>query len=370
MSYRNQLFRYKKLYDIDQTNTLFFKAIRECCEYHYKHCKAYRQLLDDLGFHPSALKNYQDIEQIPFIPTLYFKHHRMFSMPNRKMVIRATSSGTSGQKSLLGFNLASLKRALQMAIRVGKYHHLLQIKPVHYIIFGYEPNKHNQTVISKSAYASTYYAPSLSRIYALTYRNGEYHLDLERLKQAFIRYSKGKCPIRTIGFPAYTYFLLKQMKEEGIRLKMPKGSLVTIGGGWKQFYAEKVEKQDFYQLVNEVLGIDDQHIVEYFSAVEHPILYTDCKHHHFHIPIYSRVIIRDVDTLAPLGNDQIGLIQFLTPMVDSVPLVSVMTDDLGRLHTEPCGCGIESPWLEIMGRVGVKDIVTCAAGAAELLKDR
>ena len=45
-----------------------------------------------------------------------------------------------------------------------------------------------------------------------------------------------------------------------------------------------------------------------------------------------------------------------------------MTDDLGVLHPgSDCGCGLSSPYLEIIGRVGMKDIRTCAAGAAELL---
>ena len=45
-----------------------------------------------------------------------------------------------------------------------------------------------------------------------------------------------------------------------------------------------------------------------------------------------------------------------------------MTDDLGVLHDGgECGCGCNSPFLEIIGRVGLKEIKTCAAGAAELL---
>lgn len=57
-------------------------------------------------------------------------------------------------------------------------------------------------------------------------------------------------------------------------------------------------------------------------------------------------------------------------MVKSVPLLSVMTDDLGILHDgASCGCGITSPYLEIIGRVGLQDIKTCAAGAADLLKE-
>lgn len=73
-------------------------------------------------------------------------------------------------------------------------------------------------------------------------------------------------------------------------------------------------------------------------------------------------------TLEPVKNGEVGLVNLLTPMVKATPVLSVMTDDLGVLHDgEECGCGIASPYLEIIGRVGLKDIKTCAAGAAELL---
>ena len=82
------------------------------------------------------------------------------------------------------------------------------------------------------------------------------------------------------------------------------------------------------------------------------------------------MIIRDVKTLKPIPSGQIGLVNLITPMVKATPIVSVMTDDLGVLHDgEDCGCGISSPYLEIIGRIGLKDIKTCAAGAAELIKE-
>jgi phenylacetate-coenzyme A ligase PaaK-like adenylate-forming protein len=120
--------------------------------------------------------------------------------------------------------------------------------------------------------------------------------------------------------------------------------------------------------VHDVLGIEEKNCVEFFGAVEHPILYIDCEHHHFHVPAYARVIIRDPDTFKPVPNGQIGLINLLTPMVEGTPLLSIMTDDLGILHDEGCSCGAQSPWLEIIGRVGIKDITTCAQGAEDLLK--
>lgn len=370
MSNRRKLFKYKKPYQIDDSNQLFFKAMKENLTYQYKHCEDYRRILDSKNFSLDDFQSYDDLYKIPFIPTLYFKHHELISIPKSRLLIKVTSSGTSGKKSMIGFNLESLLRGLRMVIRIGKYHHLWSLKPVHYVIFGYEPNRKNKMAISKTAFGFTFFAPALSRTYALRYTKEGYRLDLENLKNKLIKYSKSKHPVRTIGFPAYTYFLLKQMKDEGIHLKLPKGSIITLGGGWKQFYAEKISKEDFYDLVHDVLGVDDKHVIEFFGAVEHPILYTDCRYHHFHIPAYSRVIIRDVKTLKPVPNGQMGLINLLTPMVESVPLLSIMTDDLGILHDEPCPCGETSPYLEIIGRVGIKDIVTCAAGAEELLKGK
>ena len=118
-----------------------------------------------------------------------------------------------------------------------------------------------------------------------------------------------------------------------------------------------------------MLAISESHCREFFGAVEHPILYCDCPKHHFHVPIYSRVLIRDVDTFEPLENGKPGLVNLLTPMVTSAPILSVMTDDLGILHDgSTCGCGIDTPYLEILGRVGMEDITTCAAGAENLTK--
>ena len=60
---------------------------------------------------------------------------------------------------------------------------------------------------------------------------------------------------------------------------------------------EAADKETFYKLAKKTLGIEEENIVEFFGAVEHPILYTDCAHHHFHVPVYSRIVIRDPDTL-------------------------------------------------------------------------
>lgn len=368
MSSTGRLFRSKSLYDLSVTDNLFVDSMRDNCRFCYDNCEGYRQILNRFGFTPDRIRTPEDLVDLPFIPTLYFKHHYLTSVDEKKLFIKATSSGTSGTVSKIGFDLKSLLTGASMVINVGRYHKLWSAKPVNYIIFGYQPTKTNKTAISKTAYGFTFFAPALTRTFALNMTESGYKLDWDRVLKAFEKASKSKFPMRTIGFPAYTYFILKDMKAKGISYKMPKGSLITLGGGWKQFYAEQPDKKEFYRLVEEVLGIDEDHIIEFFGAVEHPILYTDCRCHHFHIPCYSRAIIRDPDTMKPIPNGHIGLVNLLTPMLRSTPVLSVMTDDLGVIRDDPCPCGARSPYLEIIGRVGIADIVTCAAGGEQYLR--
>ena len=361
-----RLFRRRNAYDAPGTEELFLRAMGENVRRHYARCPEYRAILDGFGFPPEELRTREDLARLPFLTTLYLKRHSLQSVPDRRLLIKAESSGTGGTRSRIGFDLRSLLLGLRMVLRVGKQRRLWSLRPANYIVFGYPPGR---TGASKTAYGFTWFAPALRRTYALEpAAEGGYALSWDRILRELERCSRSPFPLRTMGFPAYTYFLLRELKSRGVRYPMPKGSLVALGGGWKQFYAEKVEKEAFYALVKDVLDIDEENVVEFFGAVEHPVLYADCPCHRFHVPVYSRVLIRSPEDFSPLPMGQPGLVNLLTPMVQSMPLSSVMTDDLGILHRDPCPCGAESPWLEILGRVGISDIVTCAAGAEEYLK--
>src|SRR5690554_2427727 len=93
--YARKLFNYKKPYDLEKTDDLFCRAMKENAIYHYHHCKDYKRILDEAKYDPLEIKILDDLVNLPFIPTLYFKHHELFSKPLWKMPIKATSSGTS-----------------------------------------------------------------------------------------------------------------------------------------------------------------------------------------------------------------------------------------------------------------------------------
>lgn len=363
-----KLFAWKDLYDTVGTEGLFAAAMRENCAFHYAHCPEYAALLDGVGFSPADLNTPADLARLPPIPTAYFKRHHLLSLPAQRLPIKATSSGTRGLKSEIGLDWQSVWGGARMIFKVARYHKALSLKPTNYLILGYQPHKSNQTAVAKTATGYTYLAPGLHREYALKYGPDGYYVDFDGLVAALGRYSRSHWATRLMGFPSYTWFLLETLEKRNLRFSLPKGSQIYLGGGWKEFYRQQVDKPTFYQKAWERLGIPEENIRESFGAVEHPVWYADCPHHHFHVPVYSRVLIRDVDTLEPLPNGQMGLVNLLTPLTLGCPILSVMTDDLGVLHDD-CPCGISSPWLEIIGRVGMVDIKTCAAGADDMKRE-
>jgi len=368
MKYRRALFK-KRPFDAAD-NGDFVKAVREMTEYHVKHNEKYAAILRSKGFDSAELESESDLAKLPFIPTLTLKKHRLFSMPEKLIPVKVTSSGTSGSAGVIGFELSGLWQALKMVCRIFSYKKLFSHRLTNYVVFGYKPDGKNKTAVSKTAFGATLFAPALKRTYALKRVDGKYEADLEAVCEAVLKYAKQKHPVRFMGFPSYTYFAMKLLEQKKISVKLPEGSKIMLAGGWKQYYREQVDKTEFYDTAKRVLGIDDKDIVEFFGAVEHPIAYCDCKNHHFHVPSYSRVIIRDVSTLEPAGYGNVGLVELITPMIKATPITAVMTDDLGVLRPgEECGCGIRSPYLEIIGRVGLKDVKTCAAGAQKLLGD-
>ena len=367
MNYGHKLFFHKDIYNIEDTNALFLNAILENIKHHTDNCPDYAKIISHQGFSINEVETIEDIYKIPPIPTLFLKKHTLYSAPENQLMLKSTTSGTGGKVSEMALDLSSAWRGMGMVLGTFITNKLVSIHPTNYIVLGYQPSKRNKIGAVKTAYATTYAAPAVHREYALKDTGTDYVLNMDGIKNALLRYEKMGLPVRFIGFPAYFSFLLKELIDSGIKLKLHPKSLIILAGGWKTFFAEQVDKPALYEMSQEVLGLGGDRSKEFFGAVEHPIPYFNCPNHHFHVPIYSRVLIRDLN-MQPVGYGVPGILNLITPMMTSMPFVSVMTDDLAIMHPgEECGCGINSPYFEILGRVGLADIKTCAANAFELL---
>ncbi len=270
MKNRRKLLLTPQIYDYKLDDEVFLKAMKEVTKFHIKHNKKYAKIAKLENFKLSDLKTINDLHLIPPIPTLFLKNNTIFTKSNKEIILKATTSGTSGKKSTVGFDINSGFYALIMAIRSLKHFNLFSLTPTNYIILGYEPTKENKTGITKTANAFTLTTPTIHKEYALKYTKDGYKMDVDRLIETLVKYEKQGLPVRLMGLPAFHYLLLTTLKEKGIKLKLNKKSYLCLGGGWKQFYFENADKSELFRLANEVLGISSNNCLDFLVQLNTP----------------------------------------------------------------------------------------------------
>jgi phenylacetate-coenzyme A ligase PaaK-like adenylate-forming protein len=369
VTFREKLFSYNKIYDQTGSEELFIAAVRESIEHHRSNCDFYKTLLEGRNFHCDDIKTIEDCTKIPVIPANFFKHHEILSIKKEEVEVHATSSGTQGQKSQIFLDKSSIKLGTKMAIKAMKYHGFISLIPTNYIILGFEPREGNNMGNVKVALGMTRFAPAKEKVFALRPIGEKYEIDYFGIVSALKSFNRQRLPVRIMGFPAYLYMLLKTMKDSNMKLKLNRRSLVLTGGGWKKFDDAMINKSELYSMVEEFLGIPSQNCRDFYSAVEHSVAYPECKNHHMHVPIWSRVIIRDVKTLEPLGFNKPGFLSFISPLVSSMPISSIMMGDIAVLKDgSKCSCGISTPYFEVIGRAVTAKARSCAVAALDYIK--
>lgn len=350
----------------DQT---FTEAMREIISWHQDNSSFYAHFLNDNKF---DLNNWSgSISEIPFIIADFFKRHEIKSVNNEDISLHLTSSGTTGQKSQIFFDQWSIGSAQLMVDNIFEHYGWNVDEPANYLLYSYQSEAGSKLGTAYTDNFLTKYAPVSDFEYALKWNGKNGHdFDLYGCIRTLQNYAKLGLPVRIFGFPAFFYFTIQRMIDLGLPpLKLSSESLVFMGGGWKGHADQAIDKNQFYHMIEKQLGIPNERLRDGFGSVEHCVPYIECKNHRFHIPIYSKVLIRDVKTLIPLNYNQQGFLQFISPYITSVPAHSVMMGDLAILHKAiECNCGVNTDWFEILGRAGISKNKSCAIAAAELLK--
>ncbi len=356
----------------EQMDDLFLQAMRQIIKWHYDRCEFYKNLLDREKFDPDSLRSVDDLKSIPTIHANFFKTHSIQSIPDKEIISTMTSSGTMGQKSQMFFDEWTITSGKRMVDYVYDYFGWNNPDTeTNYLISNYEPEEGTTRGTTNTCRFLTKYAPARNIYYTLRLTGeGTHEFDLFGCIEVLKKYEAEKIPVRLIGFPSFVFFILERMKKLGVKdLKLSDESLVIFAGGWKGHADRQISKPELYSKLGEQLGIPDIRCRDGFGSVEHSVPYFECDNHHMHIPIWSRAFIRDVRTLEVLDYGKSGYLSFITPYITSVPAIGVMMGDLATMHSpQDCGCGIETPWFEIVGRAGISKNKSCAVSASELLK--
>lgn len=368
-----RLCEYAKPYQYGrEEEALFLAAMVENIGWHASRSEFYGNLLARKNFSLQSLKTVDDCANIPFIHANFFKTHEVVSVDRRDVAVHLTSSGTTGQKSQMFFDAWTIGAAHRMVDFI--YREFGFIAPdlkTNYLLFNYETLPDSKLGTSYTAHYLCKYAPAKHIFYAL--RNtgtGTHEFDIFGAMEKLKSYEQEGLPVRIFGFPSFMYFTLRRMKDLSLPpLKLSPESLVMFGGGWKGHAREAIKKEDLYDMIRTQLGIPEERIRDGFGSVEHCVPYIECRDHNFHVPVWSRVFIRDVKTLEPLGFEQSGFLNFVSPYITSVPAQSVLMGDLTSLHDgKTCRCGTPTPYFIIHGRAGTTASKSCAVAASELLR--
>jgi len=349
----------------------FVAAMREITTWHAKNSGLYSRILEQERFDPQSIHGEEDLARIPLIPANFFKTHEVLSVPESAVAMRFTSSGTSGQKSQMFFDEWSLRSGQRMVdFTFESMGWVSADQPHNYLLYTYETEPDSKLGTAYTDHYLCRFAPVRNLFLALRRTgNGGHEFDCFGCIETLRSYEEEGAPVRIFGFPSFLHFTLKRMRDLGVgNVKLHPESLVVLGGGWKGYADQAIPKEELYSAVEEQLGISSERVRDSFGAVEHGVPYTECARHQFHVPVWSRVLIRDVRTLETVQYGTAGFLQFVTPFVTSVPAHSLMMGDLATLYPgEKCGCGIESPYFVIHGRAGTGKSRSCAIAASELL---
>jgi phenylacetate-coenzyme A ligase PaaK-like adenylate-forming protein len=350
---------------------LFVEGMKEIVQWHSRNNLFFKKLIEFREFTPEHLKTVKDCFKVPFVLANYFKVHEELSISKDKIVLHATSSGTTGQKSQFFFDDWTLRGTQRMIDWIFEFYGwTTPQQPANYLLYSYEPVPDLKLGTAYTDNFLCQYAPVNHLFYALRRTgSGSHEFDRFGCIEQLIQYSKEKLPVRIFGFPAFLHFTLERMRELEIPpLELSPDSLIFLGGGWKGYAEEQIDKRELYHRVTEQLGIPDHRIRDGFGSVEHSIPYIECEQHEFHVPIWSKVFIRDVKTLEPLPPGLKGFLHFVTPVVTSVPACSVLMGDLASWHEgDSCPCPLKTPYFVVHGRAGISKNKSCAVTAAEML---
>lgn len=354
-----------------EKDQLFFQAMKESFLHHYNNCEVYKKICHLDGFLPEFFESYQDIFFIPHFFVSVLKKYSLKSIPKQKVKLTLTSSGTSGQKSVIYLDRITLERIRKIVWNIyDSYGMADRSQKVNCILFSYEYEHASQvgTAFSDKLLSSLTGIRSLT--YALKYDpdKQDFYLDVDGVIDALIQYNQDDAPLRIIGFPAFLYEIYQVYNQRDLpQLEFGDKSFIITGGGWKTKADNEIPTLEFKMNIARWLKIPSKNVRDLFGMVEHGVPYCECESGNLHVPNYSRAVARDPGSLRIVPDGQPGLLHLYTPYLHSFPAISLLTSDLGTTGRN-CPCGRNAPYISVLGRAGKVKHKGCAIQALDYLQ--
>ncbi|MBI2805474.1 MAG: hypothetical protein HYX68_10900 [Planctomycetes bacterium] len=320
----------------------------------------YREFLRSRGvgdFPPQP--SLADVQGLPaiFLPELKTCE---FAVPKDvPIVMRLTSSGTTGKPSVTPLDEPSMRRRVQAMLASYRAAGIVS-GSVEALAFLIDPSQTQMagSVVIDAALRAT---PEVRSVRYLVQQKAS-GVDFA-LKEAVaaIQEAGTRGPVLLVGYPALMAAAMHGLASAGIkRLPLPAGSKILTGGGWKSFLpGVSLERDDFQKQMADFFGLAQDAIRDMFGLSECPAVFVQCSHGHYHVPAFTWAQAIDPETGAAVPDGELGLLQLTTPLTTSYPLLKILTTDKATLM-HGCPCGVPAPYLVPRGRASAARFETCA----------
>jgi phenylacetate-CoA ligase len=283
----------------------------------YDNVPLYRAKFDEAGFRPEQLETLDDLRRVPFTVKDDLRSaypYGMFAVPLRDIVRVHSSSGTTGQITVVGYTRGDLDNWADLMART---------------------------------YACA--GATADDIIQVTYGYGLFtgglgaHYGSERLGALTVPISGGNTArqvqvLRDFGVtvlactPSYALLIAETAEEMGIDVRSLPLRVGLFGAEpWSEGMREQIEERmgitaiDIYGL-SEVMG---------------PGVASEClAHDGLHVfEDHFLIEILDPETLQPVPDGETGEVAFTTLTKEGIPVIRYRTRDISRIIPGECSCG-------------------------------
>lgn len=318
----------------------------------YAHNLPYREFCDAKGVVPGNVTHWRDI---PAFPTDAFKTAIVTSFPPEQAVMAQLTSGTTaiqrgkifrdelGRELVLAANREMTGAWLFPDFARGQRCRILILAP------SPEMAPSMGMAIGMEETRRAFGTPD-SR-FLLDFSG----LDIKALIRALEESEASGVPVAMIGSTSAFVYFFNSCKARGLRFRLPAGSRIGDGGGYRGRFGE-LTQDDYFRLADEVLGIPATHCVNVLGMAETATNYFDdtlraavlgARGERRRVPPpWARVEAVGIEDLRPLPPGEVGLLRHYD-VVNLPTVLAVQTDNLG--YTDGEG------GFQIVGRAKVVD---------------
>ncbi|MBZ9608171.1 acyl-protein synthetase [Clostridium estertheticum] len=305
------------------------------------------------------------LEQVPYIPVNMFKSFHLRICKEEQVVrVLQSSATTTGIPSKIYLDKKTSIRQTQALISTLTSFLGRMRRPM-LIIDNADSNKRGNGMTARGAAIRGVSTFASKMFYIMDKEEGELKLNIDRLRDFERKYKDEEVLVYGFTYIVWSKFL-KVLKQEGIKLDMPKLKLLH-SGGWKKLISEKVEKEVFSETAAQIFNTSKDNIIDFYGMVEQlGVVFIDCQCGYKHVPNFAEVIIRDIQTLEEVNFGEEGLIEVMSVLGSSYPSQAILTEDIGKfIGVDDCLCGRRGKYFRFKSRVDKAEIRGCGDTFAE-----